>query len=213
MKGILGYKRGMTRVFSPEGVVIPVTVIEAGPCRVTQLKTEADDGYSAVQLGFGQVDPDRLPRAEKQHLAASGSGGLRHLREFRVPSTGSFTLGETIDASAFEPGDRVDVVATSRGLGFAGTVKRHHFNRQRKTHGQSDRERAPGSIGAGTTPGRVLKGKRMAGRMGGERVTVKNLEVVIADPERNLLAVRGAVPGFDGGLVFVRGSGDARVGS
>lgn len=211
MKGILGYKRGMARIFDAEGLAVPVTVIEAGPCTVTQVKTEETDGYAAVQLGFGEVAEARLTKPQLGHLAASDAAPLRHLREFRLPEGAgdegeALETGQTVDVSVFAPGDRVDVTGTSRGLGFAGTVKRHHFNRQPKTHGQSDRERAPGSVGAGTTPGRVVKGKRMAGRMGGERVTVRNLEVVAADPERNLLALRGAVPGFKGGLVVVRAS-------
>ena len=203
MKGILGYKRGMTRVFDDEGLVVPVTVIEAGPCHVTQVKTEASDGYEAVQLGFGETKEARLTKAQRGHLRASGGHVLRHLREFRGASEG-LSVGDQIDVSLFKPGERVAVSGVSRGLGFAGTVKRHHFNRQPKTHGQSDRERAPGSVGAGTTPGRTFKGKRMAGRMGGERTTVRNLQVVVADPERNLLAVRGAIPGHDGALVEVR---------
>lgn len=205
MKGLLGYKRGMARIFDAKGLAVPVTVIEAGPCVVTQLKTTERDGYNAVQLGFGDVKPTRLTRAERGHLAASGGAALRHVREFRLSDDAGVGLGDRLDVSVFAPGDRVQVTATSRGLGTAGTIKRHHFNRQRKTHGQSDRERAPGSVGAGTTPGKTIKGLRMAGRMGGERVTVRNLEVVVADPARNLLALRGAVPGFDGGLVVIRG--------
>ena len=207
MKGILGYKRGMTRIFNEQGVVVPVTVIEAGPCRVTQLKTTERDGYRSVQLGFGETRESRLTKPALGHLKASRSGPVKHLREFRVNDADEVTVsvGDEIDASVFEPGDRVDIVGVSRGLGFAGTIKRHNFSRQPKTHGQSDRERAPGSVGAGTTPGKVVKGKRMAGRMGGERVTARNLEVVMADPERNLIAIRGAVPGFAGALIELRG--------
>lgn len=204
MKALLGYKRGMTRVFDDQGTMVPVTVIEAGPCTVTQLRTEGRDGYTAVQLGFGPIKPARLSKAELGHLRRSGGASLRHLREFRGALAETVKVGQTLDVSQFSPGDRVDVSGVSRGLGWAGTIKRHHFQRQRKTHGQSDRERAPGAVGAGTTPGRTFKGKRMAGRMGGETVTTKNLVVVVADPARNLLAVRGAVPGFDGGLVVVR---------
>lgn len=206
MKGLLGYKRGMTRIFDKDGVIVPVTVIEAGPCRVTQLKTVEQDGYRAVQLGFGETTEARVTQPILGHLRASGSAPVKHLREFRLADgdTSSLSVGDRLDAGVFEPGDRIDIVGVSRGLGFAGTIKRHHFRRQRKSHGQSDRERAPGSIGAGTTPGRVLKGKRMAGRMGGERITVQNLEVVMADAARNLVAVRGAVPGFDGALVELR---------
>lgn len=204
MKGILGYKRGMARIYDDEGVFVPVTVIEAGPCTVTQLKTAERDGYRAVQLGFGETKPQRLSSAERGHLSASKAGDLRHLREFRVDELDGIELGDVIDAGVFEKGDTVHVTGISRGLGFAGTIKRHNFSRQRKTHGQTDRERAPGSAGAGTTPGKTFKGKRSAGRMGGERVTVRNLEVMVADPARNLLAIRGAVPGHKDGLVFVR---------
>lgn len=207
IKGILGYKRGMTRIYDQEGRVIPVTVIEAGPCVVTQVKTEARDGYAAVQLGFGEVKAKRLTKAERGHLEKSGRHSVRHLREFRGGPTDDVKVGATVDAGLFAVGEHVHVTATSRGLGTAGTIKRHHFNRQRKTHGQTDRERAPGSVGAGTTPGRTFKGMRMAGRMGNERVTVRNLEVVVADPSRNLLAVRGAVPGNDGALVIIRAVG------
>jgi len=212
MKSILGYKQGMTRVFDSEGIVSPVTVIEAGPCIVTQVKTVATDGYDAVQLGFGGARARRLTKAERGHLRAAGGELVRHLREFRGEDTGDVEVGQTLDVSVFSPGDRVNITGVSRGLGTAGTVKRHHFHRQRKTHGQSDRERAPGSVGAGSTPGRTHKGKRMAGRMGAERVTVRNLEVVVADPERNLLAVRGSVPGGRGSLLLVRAAktgGDA----
>jgi large subunit ribosomal protein L3 len=194
----------MTRIFDAEGVAVPVTVIEAGPCTVTQVRTLERDGYRAVQLGFDEANPGRLTKAELGHLQAAGLAGMKHLREFRLAGGDAPAQGDTIDAGVFDAGDRVHVTGISRGLGTAGTVKRHGFRRQRKTHGQSDRERAPGSIGAGTTPGKVVKGMRMAGRMGGERVTVRNLEVVVADPTRSLLAVRGAVPGSRGGLVLVR---------
>jgi len=211
MKALLGYKRGMARLFDEKGTMVPVTVIEAGPCTVTQVRTEARDGYAAIQLGFGESKPGRLTKAQRGHLKRSGAAGLRHLREFRGAPAESVRVGATLDVSQFTPGDKVDVTGVSRGLGWAGTIKRHHFNRQRKTHGQSDRERAPGAVGAGTTPGRTFKGMRMAGRMGGERVTVRNLVVVVADPDRNLLAVRGAVPGFDGGLVVVRAAKGGKV--
>lgn len=204
IKGILGYKRGMSRIYTEAGLIVPVTVIEAGPCTITQIKTAARDGYTAVQIGFGETKAKRLTSAERGHLAASGGENLRYLREFRVDDVDGMEVGGRIDVSAFEAGEKVQVSGVSRGLGFAGTIKRHNFSRQRKTHGQTDRERAPGSAGAGTSPGRTFKGKRSAGRMGGERVTVRNLEVVIADVERNLLAVRGAIPGHDGSLVIVR---------
>jgi large subunit ribosomal protein L3 len=205
MKVLLGFKRGMTRVFTEKGEAVPVTVIEAGPCVVTQIRTAGRDGYAAFQLGFGEVAEKRLTRAERGHLKKSRAAPLAHLREFRLAADDAApALGAKVDAGVFAIGDRVHVTATSRGLGWSGAIKRHHFRRQRKTHGQSDRHRAPGAVGAGTTPGRTFKGHRMAGRMGGERVTTKNLQVVVADPERNLVAVRGSVPGFEGGLVILR---------
>ncbi|MBU0495802.1 MAG: 50S ribosomal protein L3 [Chloroflexi bacterium] len=200
IKGILGRKVGMTQVFDERGLVIPVTVIEAGPCVVTQVKTADRDGYAAVQLGFGAVK--RLNRPRRGHL--KGLDPVRYLREFRTAPDEAAQVGDQIDVGMFEPGDKVDVVGVSKGKGFAGVVKRHHFKGGPRTHGQSDRLRAPGSLASGTTPGRVFKGKRMPGRMGGERVTVQNLEVVLADPARNLLLVRGAVPGAKDGLLIIR---------
>lgn len=206
MKGIIGKKVGMTQIFDEQGQVTPVTVIQAGPCYVTQIRTENRDGYAAVQLGFEETKPKRLTRGQLGHLQRNNLPALRYLREFRIKNGDvDVTEGQQITVSdAFEKGDRVDVVGTSKGRGFAGTVKRHHFNRQPKTHGQSDRERAPGSIGATSTPGRVFKGTRMAGRMGGERVTAQNLEVMVVDSERHLLAVKGSVPGAKGGLVIIK---------
>ncbi len=204
MKGILGKKVGMTQIFNEEGNVIPVTLIEAGPCYVTQKKTQEKDGYSAVQLGFEEVSDKRVTKPQSGHLKKSNAPMLKYLREFRVKDHSDLEEGQVIDASVFEVGDLVDVVGTSKGKGFAGVVKRHGFAGGMKTHGQSDRHRAPGSIGAGTTPGHVFKGMRMPGRMGGERVTVSNLEVVIVDAERNLLAVKGAVPGAKKGLLVVK---------
>lgn len=198
--GILGRKRGMTTIFSPEGTAIPVTVLEAGPCYVTQVRTPEREGYSAVQIGFEQAK--RLSKPERGHL--KGLPPLRHLREFRVEPSALPAVGEKIDVGIFTPGELVDVIGTSKGKGFAGVVKRHHFRGGPKTHGQSDRHRAPGSIGATTSPGRVFKGMRMAGHMGHRRVTVKNLRVVRAEPERNLLLVAGAVPGPKTGLVIIR---------
>lgn len=191
----------MTSVFDETGRVVPVTVIQAGPCWVTQLKTQDSDGYNAIQLGF--EESRRLKSPERGHVAKAGTPMLRHLREWRVAEPADFQLGQRLDVSMFNPGERVAVVGTSKGKGFQGVVKRHGFAGGPKTHGQSDRHRAPGSIGSGTTPGRVLKGLRMAGHMGHERVTVKNLEVVRADPERNILLVRGAVPGPRESLVMV----------
>jgi len=198
--GMLGRKVGMTTVFTPEGLAMPVTVVEAGPCYVTQIRTPDKEGYSAVQLGFGEKR--HLKKPEEGHL--KNTPKLQHLREFEVGAEGAPSVGEKIDCSIFTPGELVDVVGTSKGKGFAGVVKRHHFRGGPKTHGQSDRNRAPGSIGATTTPGRVLKGMRMAGHMGNERVTVRNLRVVRAEPERNLLLLSGPVPGPRDGLLLIR---------
>jgi large subunit ribosomal protein L3 len=200
--GIVGKKVGMTQVFQDDGAVVAVTAIEAGPCTVTQIKTKAKEGYDAVQLGFGQAK--RINRPQRGHLKKLGP--YRHLREFRVEDASKIQLGDSVDVGIFHPGDLVDVIGTSKGRGFAGVVKRYHFAGGSKTHGQSDRHRAPGSIGAGTDPGRVIKGLKMAGHMGDERVTVQKLQVVKADPERNLLLVRGAVPGARNGLLIVRKS-------
>ncbi len=205
MKGIIGKKVGMTQVFDDIGNVIPVTVIQAGPCYVTQIRTAEKDGYVAIQLGFGETKPQRLTRGALGHLKRNNLPSLRHLREFRLKN-GEVDVqeGQTITADVFTKGERVDVIGKSKGRGFAGTIKRHHFNRQPKTHGQSDRERAPGSVGMTTTPGRTFKGQRMAGRMGNDRVTAENLEVVVVDAEKHLLAVRGSVPGANGGIVVVK---------
>ena len=198
--GILGRKLGMTQVFAADGNAFPVTVIEAGPCYVTQVRTLGKDGYEAVQLGFGEAR--KLNRPEKGHLKSIPAG--RHLREFDVDDVGEVEVGQRIDASLFAEGDVVDVIGTSKGKGFQGVMKRHHFHGGPKTHGQSDRGRSPGSIGATTTPGRVWKGTRMAGRLGGDRVTVRNLEVVRVDPDRTLILVHGAVPGAKEALLMVR---------
>jgi large subunit ribosomal protein L3 len=206
MKGIIGKKVGMTQVFDEKGLVTPVTVIQAGPCYVTQVRTSDRDGYTAIQLGFEETKPQRLTKGQLGHLKRNNLPALRYLREFRIKN-GEMSVeeGQKITVNnAFEVGDHVDVVGTSKGRGFAGTVKRHNFNRGPKTHGQSDRERAPGSIGSTSTPGRVYKGMRMAGRMGNDRVTAQNLEVVVVDEEHNLLAVKGSVPGAKGGLVIIK---------
>jgi large subunit ribosomal protein L3 len=204
MKGILGKKVGMTQIFDERGEVIPVTVIEAGPCFVVQKKTVERDGYQAVQLGFEEVQPRRLTQGQVGHLRKSEVPFLRHLREIRISDPGEYEEGQKITVSIFNVGERVDVVGLSKGRGFAGTIKRHGFKRQPKTHGQSDRERAPGSVGATTTPGRVFKGKRMPGHMGNARVSAQNLQVVLVDPERNLLAVKGPVPGARDGLLIIK---------
>jgi large subunit ribosomal protein L3 len=203
VKAILGRKVGMTQVFSEDGEAIPVTIIEAGPCYVTQVKMRERDGYDAVQLGFEEVKAQWLSGGERGHLAANDVPLLRHLREFRVRDE-EVEVGQRILVNVFEVGDCVDVVGISKGRGFAGVVKRHGFRGGPKTHGQSDRHRAPGSIGASADPGRVFKGTRMAGRMGGVCITAQNQRVELVDPERNLLAVRGNVPGSKGGLVMVK---------
>lgn len=203
MKVILGRKVGMTQVFNEDGEAVPVTVIEAGPCYVTQVKTPERDGYTAVQLGFDEVKPQRLSAGEKGHLERNDLPPLRHLREIRVREL-DVEEGECILADVFEVGDWVDIVGNSKGRGFAGVVKRHGFRGGPKTHGQSDRQRAPGSIGACATPGRVWKGLRMAGRMGNKRITASSQRVELVDPERNLLAIRGSVPGANGGLVMIK---------
>jgi len=194
----------MSQFFVEDGNVVPITLIEAGPCYVVQKKTKDQDGYTAVQLGFEETGVKKLTKAELGHLNKAGAPPLKHLGEFRVPEHDELELGQKIDVSVFEEGDLVDVTGISKGKGFAGVVKRHSFSGGAKTHGQSDRHRAPGAIGAGTTPGRVFKGMRMAGRMGGEQITVSNLEVVIVDANRNLLAVKGAIPGAKEGLVIVK---------
>ena len=204
MKGIIGKKVGMTQVFDERGNAVPVTVIQAGPCYVTQVRLADKDGYTAVQLGFGETKPQRLTKGQLGHLRRNNLPALRYLREFRVQGEPDVAEGSEVKVDVFAKGERVDVIGTSKGRGFAGTIKRHNFNRQPKTHGQSDRERAPGSVGGTTTPGRTFKGQKMAGRMGNDRVTAENLEVVVIDAERNLLAVRGSVPGANGGIVVVK---------
>ncbi len=210
MKGIIGKKVGMTQYFEEDGSVVPVTVIEAGPCYVTQIKTPERDGYSAVQLGFDEIPhrrngSSRLNKPEIGHLNRGEMKlpDLRVLREFRI-DTPEVAEGQEIKCDIFEKGDLVDIVGISKGRGYAGTIKRHGFNRQPKTHGQSDRERAPGSIGASAMPSRVIKGMRMSGQMGNDRVTIQNLEVVLVDAEKNLLAIKGSVPGARGGIVIVK---------
>lgn len=202
LNGILGRKIGMTQVFAANGEVIPVTVIEAGPCVVTQIRTKDRDGYEAVQLGFGTIKPKRVSKPNQGHLKAAGRL-VRFLREMASTDISGHTVGDVVNADIFKNGEIVDVIGTSKGRGFAGVVKRHGFRGGPSTHGQSDRHRAPGSIGSGTTPGRVWKGMRMAGRMGNDRVTVQNLQIVEVDIERHLLLVKGSVPGAKNGLVLV----------
>jgi large subunit ribosomal protein L3 len=203
MKGIIGIKVGMTQVFDETGAVIPVTVIEAGPCYVTQVKTAESDGYNAVQLGFETCEQRKLNLPERGHLRAVDRN-LRVLREVRISDSEEYAVGDVIQADIFDAGQRVDVVGTTKGRGFAGVIKRYGFHRQPKTHGMTDRVRATGAIGACTWPGRVWKGKKMPGHMGNARKTAQNLLVVEADAERNLLLVRGGVPGPNGALVMVQ---------
>ena len=200
IQGIIGKKLGMTQIFESSGEAEAVTAIEAGPCTVIQVKTAAKEGYNAVQFGFGETK--RLKSPQRGHL--KGLGQFRYLREFRVDDTETIEVGDRVDVSLFQEGDMVDVTGVSKSKGFAGVVKRHHFAGGPKTHGQSDRHRHPGSIGATTSPGRVFKGMRMAGHMGNEGVTVRHLEVCGADADRNLLLVKGAVAGNRNGLLLIR---------
>ena len=202
-KGLIGKKIGMTQIFDEKGASIPVTLIEAGPCYVTQVRNPVSDGYSAIQLGFEEVGSKRLTGGELGHLKRNTLPSLRYLREFRAKD-GEINEGDKITVEIFGVGDRVDVTGTSKGKGFAGVMKRHGFGGGPMTHGQSDRQRSPGSIGAGTSPGRVWKNTRGPGRMGNERVTTQNLKIVLVDQERNLLGVAGAVPGAKGGLLLVK---------
>jgi len=213
MKGILGKKVGMTQIFNEQGEVVPITIIEAGPCFVAQIKTVERDGYSAIQMGFEETKPKRLTKPQLQHLEKSQLPALRYLREIRMPDDeiANFKEGQKVTVDLFRVGEVVDVVGISKGRGFAGVVKRHNFHGGPKTHGQSDRWRTAGSIGACKTPGRVVKGMRMAGRMGGDRVTAQGLQVVLVDAERNLLAVRGAVPGAKNGLLMIQQARKTRL--
>ena len=201
IEGILGRKLGATQVFDEKGRLRGVTAVEVGPCFVTDIRTPEKNGYAAVQVGFSE--DKRLNKPETGHLKAAGNLKLRHLAEF-ASDGGDYALGDRIGTELFETGQKVDVTATSKGRGYQGGVRRHNFRGGPKTHGQSDRHRAPGSIGSGTTPGRVYKGTRMAGHMGAERVTVRNLEVVSKNDERNVIFVAGSVPGAPGALVRIR---------
>lgn len=207
IEGILGRKLGMTQVFREDGTAVPVTVIEAGPCTVVQVRTEECDGYAAVQLGFGARK--RVNSPLKGHM--KGLGQFRYLREFRVDDIGQWEVGKKVGCDIFQEGDLVDVSGASKGRGFAGVMKRHGFHGGPRTHGQSDRARAPGSIGAGTNPGRVTKGRKMAGHMGTGQVTLKNLRVLQSDPARNVLMVEGSVPGNKDALLRLRRSKQARA--
>ncbi|EAZ91343.1 50S ribosomal protein L3 [Crocosphaera chwakensis] len=201
--GLLGTKLGMTQIFEEEsGLAIPVTVVQAGPCTITQIKTAETDGYTAIQIGYLEVREKNLTKPELGHLKKAEASPLRHLKEYRVEDTASYTLGEAVKADIFNAGDLVDIAGTSMGRGFAGYQKRHNFKRGSMTHG-SKNHRLPGSTGAGTTPGRVYPGKKMAGQYGAVTTTTRHLEVVKVDAERNLLLIRGAVPGKPGGLLNI----------
>src|SRR3954454_12262367 len=204
VKGILGRKLGMTQVWDSDNRVIPVTVIQAGPCRVVQLKTPERDGYSAVQIAFGAAKEQRLTKPELGHLKKNGAAPSKHLAELRVDDLSPYAVGQVIGADVFAAGERVDVTGISKGKGFTGVMQRHNFKGQGASHGNHKKHRSPGSIGACATPARVFKGMKMAGQSGSERVTTLNLEVVEGDAERGLLLVRGAVPGPNGAIVFVR---------
>ena len=204
VNGIIGRKVGMTQIFGDSGKAIPVTVIQAGPCPIVQLKTQEKDGYQAVQLGFGKQKESRINKPKRGHFAKAGIDSAFVLREFRVQSLDDVSVGSIVDASVFSEGELVDVTGTSKGRGFTGVVKRWKFAGGKKSHGGEQDLRRPGSIGASATPSRVFKGKRMPGRYGAKRHTTQNLPVIQADPERNLLVVKGAVPGPPNGLLLIR---------
>src|ERR671919_1382450 len=203
-RGLLGEKLGMTQVFDENNRLVPVTVVKAGPCVVTQVRTPEVDGYSAVQLGFGEIDPRKVNRPEGGHFTKAGVTPRRHLVELRTQDASEYTVGQELTADVFDGVAKVDVIGTSKGKGYAGVMKRHGFKGLGAGHGTQRKHRAPGSIGGCATPGRVFKGLRMAGRMGNERVTTQNLTVHAVDAEKGLLLIKGAVPGPNGGLVLVR---------
>ena len=205
-KGIIGKKMGMTQIFDEKGNVVPVTVIEAGPCVVTQKKTVENDGYAALQLGFGDVSAKHINKPMKGHFDKSDVAPKKTLREFRLADCDAFNVGDVLKADVFAAGDRVDVVGTSKGKGYAGAIKRWNFQRLKETHGTGPVARHAGSLGACSSPSRVFKGMKGAGHLGCERVTVQNLDVVKVDAENNLIAVRGAVPGPRGGIVLLSDS-------
>jgi large subunit ribosomal protein L3 len=204
VKGILGEKLGMTQVWDENNKVVPVTVVKAGPCVVTQVRSADVDGYSAVQLGFGQIDPRKVNKPEAGHFAKAGVTPRRHLVELRTDDASEYTVGQELGPDVFEAGQTVDVAGTSKGKGFAGTMKRHNFKGVSASHGAHRNHRKPGSIGAGSTPSRVFKGLKMSGRMGGDSVTTQNLTVHAVDTDKGLLLIKGAIPGSVGSLVFVK---------
>ena len=204
IKGVLGTKLGMTQIFADDGKIVPVTVVAAGPCVVTAVRTPDADGYAAVQLGYGEVDPRKVNKPEAGHFVRAGVTPRRYLVEVRTDDAASYTLGQEVTAETFAAGELIDVTATSKGKGFAGVVKRHGFKGLSSSHGTKRKHRAPGSIGGCAYPGRVFKGVRMAGRMGGERTTTANLTLHGVDADRGLLLIKGSVPGAAGSLVLVR---------
>jgi len=204
VKAIIGKKAGMTQIFDENGKVVPVTVIEAGPCVVVQKKTVQKDGYDAIQLGFGDVKERKLTKPELGHLKKAEVPAKKHLKEFRLDDTSALNIGDELKADVFAPGDKVDVTGTSKGKGFAGVVKRHGAGRTPTSHGGGPVHRHAGSMGSGTDPSRIFKGKMGAGQMGAEQVTVQNLDVVKVDTELNMIAVRGAIPGPKGGVVYLK---------
>jgi large subunit ribosomal protein L3 len=203
-KGLLGEKLGMTQVWDENNRIVPVTVVNAGPCVVSQVRTPQTDGYSAVQLAFGAIDPRKVNKPDGGHFGKAGVTPRRYLAELRTEDASEYTVGQELKADVFEPGAVVDVTATSKGKGFAGVMKRHGFHGLRASHGVHRKHRSPGSIGGCATPGRVFKGLNMAGRMGSDRVTIQGLTVHSVDPERNLILIKGAVPGPKGALVLIR---------
>ena len=211
VKGILGEKLGMTQVWDEANKVVPVTVIKAGPNVVTKVRTKEEDGYSAVQLAFGEIDPRKVNKPEKGHFAKAGVTPRRHVVEIRTLDANNYTLGQEINADLFTAGEAVDVTGTSKGKGFAGVMKRHGFHGLRASHGVERKHRSPGSVGANSTPGRVFKGLKMAGRMGSDRVTTVNMTIAQIDPENNLILVKGAVPGAIGSLVLIRSAAKTQI--
>lgn len=211
IKGILGKKLGMTQVFDTNNKMVPVTVIEAGPCVVTQVRTIETDGYAAVQIAFGAIDPRKISQPQIGHYAKAGVTPRRSVVELRTTNASAYTLGQELGADVFAAGELVDATATSTGKGTAGVMKRHGFSGLSSSHGVDRKHRMPGSIGACSTPGRVFKGMRMSGRMGGEKITTQNLLIQAVDVEKNLLLIKGAVPGPDGALVFIRSAAKKAV--
>ncbi|MEQ4204996.1 50S ribosomal protein L3 [Actinopolymorpha sp. B9G3] len=210
VRGLLGEKVGMTQTWDDQNRLVPVTVVKVGPCVVTQIRTPDNDGYAAVQLAFGAIDPRKVNKPKQGHFAKAGVTPRRHVVEVRTADASSYTTGQELTADVFAAGETVDVTATSKGHGFAGVMKRHGFHGLRASHGVERKHRSPGSIGACATPGRVFKGVKMAGRMGGERVTTQNITVHAVDAEKGLVLLKGAVPGPRGGLVLIRSAAKAK---